>query len=182
MIDDQGEDIERSDTVRQLLLVTDDTYHKHRRLYRRHAAAVMVLIAVTVVGTCILCYAEHTWGLRHSYRTAVRTELGFGRLLGLGGLTLALLGLFSVFLKPCSLNCVATKLVLGATPLLWIIAAQGVLLYVGSWNYLRGFQPWARTDAGVEAIQQWLASEGRQLANEVGTDQKDIPRDDKYPK
>ena len=174
--------MEPSESSDEPAAVAGVTFAQHRLPYRRHLIVVAIFVALAVVGSCIYCYQEYVWGTRHDYGTAMQAKLSLSAFLWFVGLPLALCGLVRIFFPPRTVRRVAFKLMLTAAPLLCAVGLTAVCVRAGSWNYIRGFQQWAMNNVDVEAIQQWLASEGRQLADQDGVDRVNFPDERRHPK
>jgi hypothetical protein len=173
--------MESSDATNQPTVADKGTSWWRSLPYKRHIVVVAVFMMVGTVGTCIICQQNYAWGLRHDYGAAVGYRLGFWAYPSVVAIGLTLYGLVRTFLRPRTGKHATVKLVLAGAPLLFPLGVPIVLDQWGSRNFFLGFQQWAMKDVDVEAIQRWLASDGRQLAERVGTGAVWFPEGDDYP-
>jgi hypothetical protein len=159
----------------------DETSKEPQFVYKHHLAVMGVFVAVALGGACLAYAATYVGGLFNNLLVGFAVAVVFMSLLALLTLFFVVHGFFLLFKRPRSLRHAARRLPLVMMPLLAFVAAFLICTPLSP-IFLRGLKVWTLRNVDIEAVQQWLATDGPAIA-ERDADQwyrHDFPDD--YPK
>ncbi len=148
---------------------------------RRDLIRLGVFALVGLGGACLLYWAEYAGGCANNPAGGFAGCLLFFPVLGFAALVFLVHGLFRLFNRPCNPKHLALRLLFVALPVSIPIIAFCTCT-PSSPVFLRGFRAWTLRHVDIQAVQQWLATEGPAFAErQAGQSYRyDFPAD--YPK
>ena len=130
-----------------------------KAMYKRQIAVTVGYVAMALIGAFVCRYTEYRAGLANDLAAGIKWVFSFLPLLGLSGFILAIYALSMFTRQPHTLGHIALRLALLAVPLGILVAAFRLVTPMPP-AFLSGLSHWASKNVDIEAVQEWLATEG----------------------
>jgi len=155
---------------------TEDRLSRRWFLHHKTETAFLVFLATAIAGAFCVRHIEYVGGERNSCGDGFLPSIALSGLLVPVSLGFIIWAIIQLFLPPHTLNRIFSRAAFLIAPPVILVAGFLISTPLAT-PFLRGFEKWVLREVDTDAIQRWLATEGRDYAGKQYESREGFPKE-----